>query len=72
MAATVTLTGKVGPAITMTAQIFSNVISFTVDCVNNVIALTQTGTARITHVDINAQSTVTATKSGAVWTLSIS
>lgn len=72
MSATLTITGKVGPAITMTATVFSNVISFTIDTVNNVLAITQTGTSRITHVDINAQTTVTATKSGATWTLTIS
>ena len=71
MAATVTLTGVAGPAVTVTAVVFTGVTVFSVDTVNNVITLTQ-GSVVVPPISINAATTVTATKSGTTWTLSIS
>ena len=71
MAATVTVTGVAGPAVTVTAVVFTGVTIFSVDTVNNVITLTQ-GSVVVPPISINAATTVTATKSGTTWTLTIS
>lgn len=71
MAATCTITGTSGPALTVSAVVFSNITSFTIDTVNNMINMVQ-GSVPIPGISINAATTVTATKSGAVWTLTIS
>jgi hypothetical protein len=70
MSATVTVTGVAGPAKTVSAQVFSGVGSFTIDCVNNVISLNISGA--ITDIAITAATTITATKSGSTYTLVIS
>lgn len=67
MPATVTVTGKIGPAEPVTAMVLSNVkgnINFNVD--NNVL------TVNGQQYDINAATTITVTKSGSVYTFSIS
>lgn len=71
MAATVTVTGTAGPALTVSAQVFTNVLSFTIDAVNNMITLFQSGVT-VAPISVNAATTVTATKSGTTWTLTIS
>jgi hypothetical protein len=72
MAGTVTVTGKTGPAITATAVVHTNVISVTIDMVNNVLTVFVLGTPSPYVYDVNAAATVTSTKSGTTWTLVIS
>lgn len=71
MSATVTVTGVAGPEVTVSAVVFNGVTSFFIDCVNNLIQMQQ-GSVTIQPISINAATTVTATKSGATWTLVIS
>jgi hypothetical protein len=71
MAATCTITGVAGPAITVSAQVFNGVTSFFIDAVNNLIQMQQ-GSFTVPPISVNAATTVTATKSGATWTLTIS
>jgi hypothetical protein len=71
MAATVTLTGTAGPAITVAATVFTGVSTFTIDTDKNMITLFQGGVT-LSPISIAAATTVTATKSGTTWTLTIS
>ena len=71
MSATVTLTGTAGPAITVSATVFSGITSFLIDTDKNVITMFQGGTA-LPAISIAAATTVTATKTGTLWTLTIS
>jgi hypothetical protein len=70
MAATVTVTGVAGPAKAVTATVFSNVDEIKIDTVNNVLQLHADNKYHI--ITVSAATTVTATKSGATWTLTIS
>jgi len=70
MSATLTITGKVGPGNTVTAGVFAGVSVFTVDTDQNMIYFVQNGVNK--EISINAATTVTATKSANVWTLTIS
>ena len=70
MAATVTVTGTVGPAKTLTAAVFTSVSQFTINADTNMLYFVQDGINR--EVSVNAATTVTATKSGTTWTLTIS
>ena len=74
MSATVTVTGTVGPGQTLTTGVFSGVSEFTINCETNMIYFTQPAAQGNTRkeVSINAATTVTATKSGTTWTLTIS
>jgi hypothetical protein len=74
MSATVTVTGTVGPGNTLTTGVFSGVSEFTINCETNMIYFTQPNAQGNTRkeVSINAATTVTATKSGTTWTLTIS
>lgn len=72
MSATLTVTGTIGPDIDVTAQVFTNVISFTIDCVGNTITFYQSSTPSPTCIEISAATTITATKSGSTYTLVIS
>lgn len=71
MAATVTVTGTMGPGLTVTSQVFTEVTSFTIDAVNNLIKI-NAGDGRVVDISVAAAATVTATKSGSAWTLTIS
>jgi hypothetical protein len=71
MSATVTITGTAGPAITVSATVFTGVSSFLIDTDKNMITLFQGGTA-LPPISVAAATTVTATKSGTAWTLTIS
>lgn len=70
MAATVTVTGKVGPGSTITAQVFSNVSAFSIDCIANVISIIINDL--VSNIGITSANTITATKSGSTYTLTIS
>lgn len=72
MSATLTLTGTTGPGTTLTAAVFTNVIDFTVETNKNLISFTRVGSQQTVYVSIVAAATVTATKSGTTWTLTIS
>lgn len=71
MSATVTLTGTAGPAKAVTAVAFTGVTSFTIDTDKNMITLVQ-GSTVLSPINVDAATTVTATKSGNAWTLTIS
>lgn len=71
MAATVTVTAKAGPALTLTARSFTEVTSVLLDTAGSMITLFQPG-ATVGPLDIGAATTVTATKSANAWTLTIS
>lgn len=70
MAATVTVTGTIGAGVAVTAGVISSVTSFTVDTVNNLLTV-QIATGPIIY-SIAAATTITATKSGSTYTLTIS
>lgn len=72
MAATVTLTGTAGPGLTVTAQVFTGVTSILLDTANNVITLFAGGGPLVPPISITAATTITATKSGSTYTLTIS
>ena len=71
MAATLTLTGTNGPGITVTATVFNDVNSFTIDATTNMVQM-NFANGRVRFVSVNAATTVTATKSATTWTLTIS
>ena len=70
MAATVTVTGTIGAGVAVTAGVIQNVTSFTIDCVNNILTVV-IATGPIIY-SIAAATTITATKSGSTYTLTIS
>jgi hypothetical protein len=69
-----TVTGKVGPDRTLTAQVFNLVTFFSIDTNNEVldIAYNNGDGARRSQIDISAATTITCTVSGANYTLTIS
>lgn len=71
MPSTVTVTGKTGPGLTMTAQPFTGVTSFTIDTDKEVLHITGPGGV-VTDVDIAAATTITCTVSGNTYVLTIS
>ena len=71
MATTVTVTGTAGPGGTVTAQVFTDVLTFIVDSTTNMLQMTFSGKGPL-FISVNAATTVTATKSGTTWTLTIS
>ncbi len=71
MAATVTATGVVGPAITLTTGVFTDVRAVHFDCINNILELTM-DSDYIQKIAITAATTITATKSGSTYTFTVS
>ena len=71
MSALVTITGKTGVGLTMTAKSFSEVGEATIDFNKNMITLNRPGEL-VSPIDIGPATTVTATKVGNVWSLTIS
>lgn len=72
MAATVTATGSVGPGLTLTAGVFTDISECTFGTANNILTLYQSTTGKFINVDISAATTITATKSGSTYTFTIS
>lgn len=72
MAATMTVTGTAGPGKTVSAQVFENVLSWTQDCVSNVLSMLLEDAGRVVQIDITAATTYTVTKSGSTYTVTIS
>jgi hypothetical protein len=66
----VTVTGKVGPNISITAGVFANVTQFDMNSDNNILTIWQ-GT-KATAVSITSATTITVTVSGGQYTVSIS
>ena len=71
MAATVTVTGVVGPAVTLTAGVFTGISTVQFNCDTNVLSLFPADGQPI-NVAITAATTITATKSGSTYTFTIS
>ena len=71
MPGTVTLTGTAGPGQAVTAIPFTGVTVVNIDMNKNMITLTKEG-EQIPPISVAAATTVTATKSGNAWTLTIS
>ena len=72
MGATITVTGKAGPAIALTAIVITLVASFAIDCTTNILTYVLASSGFTNQVDISAATTITATKSGSTYTLTIS
>lgn len=73
MPATVTVTGKIGPAVTMTAAVFTGVASFGINCFNaEVLSLTFSDGRPPVDISIAAATTLTLTVSGDNYALTIS
>jgi len=74
MSATITVTGVVGPAITMTAQTFTGIESFGFNCagVNEVFYMFFVDGRTPLYISIAAATTITITTSGTAYTVTIS
>jgi len=74
MPSTATVTGKVGPDRTMTAQVFNNVTFFSISTDKELLEIdyTDANGPRKSQVDIAAATTILCTVSGANYTLTIS
>lgn len=72
MAATVTVTGVTGPGTALSAVVYTNVLWFRIDAVQNILTFQKDGQLNEQCVTVVAATTVTATKSGSTWTLTIS
>lgn len=66
----VTVTGKVGPNITITAGVFANVTQFDMNSDSNILTIWQ-GT-KATAISITSATTITCTVSAGQYTLTIS
>lgn len=71
MPGTVTLTGTAGAGLTVAATAFTNVQTVLVDFDKNMITMVK-DSVTISPISVAAATTVTATKSGNAWTLTIS
>ncbi len=70
----VTVTGKVGPDLTATSIVITNVTDIRFDTVQSMAYITGTVgnmMPKIHEFDIKAQNTITVTKSGNEWTVNI-
>lgn len=72
MPGTVTITGTAGPALTVAATVFTDVKEVDIDMNKNLITLFTNDGRTIGPLSIAAAATVTSTKSGSTWTLTIS
>jgi hypothetical protein len=71
MAATATITGVAGPAITVSAQVFTDLREVRFDCITNVVSLVQND-GNVLEIAITSATTITATKSGSTYTFTVS
>lgn len=75
MATQVTVTGKAGPGISVTAAVYTNVQSFSVDSVSAILTI-YTLAGQTIQVDIAGKTTITVSASGTTapmsYTVSIS
>lgn len=73
MASTVTVTGIIGPAQAVSAQVFNNVTYFTFNSPSEILELSYDNGEgrRITQISIAAAATLTLTTSGSDYTLTV-
>lgn len=74
MSGTVTITGDIGPGQALSALVLNNVSQVKIDMENSVVEVTyktSSGEPRVQSFDVQDQNTITATKSGKTWTLTI-
>lgn len=71
MPGTVTVTGKAGAGLTVAAAVFTDVTSFLIEFDKNMITIFKSGQT-ISPIAVDAAATVTATKAGNLWTITIS
>lgn len=74
MAGTVTVTGDVGAGVAVSALVLNNVKRLEIDMSNTVVEIfyeTASGEPRVQQFDVQDQNTVTVTKSGKTWTVTI-
>jgi hypothetical protein len=71
MAATLTLTGSTGPGVALSAVVYRDVLSFKINTVGSTVDMEFVNNQH-TYVAVPGAATVTATKSGTTWTLTIS
>lgn len=72
MAGTVTITGTAGPALAVTATVFTDVATVLVDMNKNMVTIQKNDGTVVAPISVAAATTVTSTKSGSTWTLTIS
>jgi hypothetical protein len=72
MPGTVTLTGTAGAGLTVAATVFSDVREVQVEFNKNLVTLLKNDGTVVSPISVAAATTVTATKSGNLWTLVIS
>lgn len=70
MASKATVTAKIGPASTVTAQVFNDVTMFAFDTSGKILTIRAGGI--LTQLDINAATTITCTISNGNYTLTVS
>ena len=74
MSGTVTVTGDVGAGVAVSALVLNNVSRVEIDMENAVVEVfykDSAGLPRVQQFDVKDQNTVTVTKSGKTWTLTI-
>jgi len=69
MADTATVTGVVGPGITLTAGVFTNVTSICFDTVDNTLRLVSD--SGINYISLSGSNTITLTASSGSYTLTV-
>lgn len=70
MSANVTVTGKVGPALTVTAGVFTGVTILSLDANSEILSMTLSD-GRVLQIDVAAATTWTVTVSGNTYTVTI-
>lgn len=68
---TATVTGKVGPASTITAGVFTNVSTINLDCDGEILTLFFNDGKAPIPIDVGAATTWTLTVSGNTYTLTV-
>lgn len=72
MASQATVTSKIGPALTVTGIVLTNVVKVNYDLLGDVVEIVQSDPPKITHFDLAATTTVTMTVASGNWTVTIS
>lgn len=72
MPGTVTLTGTAGAGLTVAASVFTDVREAQIEFNKNLVTLLKNDGTTVSPIAVAAATTVTATKSGNTWTLTIS
>ncbi len=72
MPGTVTITGTAGAGLTVAATVFTDVREVNIEFNKNLVTLFMNDGRTISPISVAAAATVTATKSGNNWTITIS